>query len=60
MTVLVDEARAFDQVDVAAARERLQAALDRQKGQSADSEAYGREQRIVDYANAQLRLTGHG
>lgn len=60
VTVLVDDARAFDQVDVAAARERLQAALDRQKGQTPGSEAWGREQRIVDYANAQLRLTGHG
>lgn len=60
VTVLVDEARSFDQVDVAGARERLQAALDRQKGQSPESEGYAREQRIVDYANAQLRLTGHG
>ncbi|MBV8117160.1 MAG: F0F1 ATP synthase subunit epsilon, partial [Candidatus Eremiobacteraeota bacterium] len=60
VTVLVDEARSFDQVDVAAARERLQAALDRQKTESAGSDAYAREQRIVDYANAQLRLTGHG
>ena len=60
VTVLVDEARAFDQVDVAATRERLQAALDRHKGQPAQSEAYAREQRIVDFANAQLRLTGHG
>jgi F0F1-type ATP synthase epsilon subunit len=60
VTVLVDEARAFDQVDVAAARESLQAALDRQKSQSVESEAYAREQRIIDYANAQLRLTGHG
>ena len=60
VTVLVDEARTFDQVDVAAARERLQSALDRQKGQTAGSETYAREQRIVEYANAQLRLTGHG
>jgi F-type H+-transporting ATPase subunit epsilon len=60
VTVLVDEARAFDQVDVAAARERLASALERQKGQPAGSEAYAREQRTVDYANAQLRLTGHG
>jgi F-type H+-transporting ATPase subunit epsilon len=60
VTVLVDEARAFDQVDVAAARERLAAALERQKGQPAGSEPYAREQRTVDYANAQLRLTGHG
>jgi F-type H+-transporting ATPase subunit epsilon len=59
VTVLVDEARSFDQVDVAAVRERLAAALDRQKGQTTDSEAWGREQRVVDYANAQLRLTGH-
>ena len=60
VTVLVDEAARFDQVDVAKTRERLQAALDRQTDQSAESEAYAREQRIIDYANAQLRLTGHG
>jgi F-type H+-transporting ATPase subunit epsilon len=60
VTVLVDEARTFDQVDVAATREHLQAALDRQKRQPAQSEAYAREQRIIDFANAQLRLTGHG
>ena len=60
VTVLVDEARSFEQVDVAAARERLQSALDSQKGAAPGSDAYLREQRIVDYANAQLRLTGHG
>lgn len=60
VTVLVDEARSFDQVDVAAARERLSAALERQKALPPQSEAFNREQRNVDFAQAQLRLTGHG
>jgi F-type H+-transporting ATPase subunit epsilon len=59
ITVLVDESLAFDDVVVAEARERLQAALDRQKGTAVGSEAYAREQVAIDFANAQLRLTGH-
>jgi F-type H+-transporting ATPase subunit epsilon len=59
VTVLVDEALAFDDVVVAEARERLAAATERQKEAAAGSEAYAREQAIVDFANAQLRLTGH-
>ncbi len=59
VTVLVDEALAFDDVVVAEARELLAAATDRQKEAAAGSEAYAREQAIIDFANAQLRLTGH-
>jgi F-type H+-transporting ATPase subunit epsilon len=59
VTVLVDEALAFDDVVVAEARERLAAAMDRQKEAAAGSEAFAREQAIIDFANAQLRLTGH-
>jgi F-type H+-transporting ATPase subunit epsilon len=60
VTVLVDEARAFDQIDVASVRERLQQALARQKDHAPGSAGYAREQREIDFANAQLRLTGHG
>ncbi|MGA2759041.1 MAG: ATP synthase F1 subunit epsilon [Candidatus Cybelea sp.] len=59
VTVLVDEALAFDDVVVAEARERLAAATDRQKEAAAGSEAYAREQAVIDFASAQLRLTGH-
>ena len=57
ITVLVDEALAFDDIDVAAAREELSSALDRQK--NASGEAYARQQAIIDFANAKLRLTNH-
>jgi F-type H+-transporting ATPase subunit epsilon len=59
VTVLVDEALAFADVVVAEARERLQAATERQKGTAVGSEAYALEQVAIDFANAQLRLTGH-
>ena len=59
VTVLVDEALAFDDIEVAEARERLQAATERQRGTAAGSEAFAREQVAIDFANAQLRLTGH-
>jgi F-type H+-transporting ATPase subunit epsilon len=44
VTVLVDEALTFEQVDVAAARAEL---------------AEARDAASVDFANAKLRLTGH-
>ena len=53
VTVLVDEALRFEDVDVARARDELAAATERQKAQSIDSPA------IIDFANAKLRLTGH-
>jgi F-type H+-transporting ATPase subunit epsilon len=59
VTVLVDEAYAFDDVVVAQARERLAAATERQKSAAVGSESYAREQAAIDFANAQLRLTGH-
>ncbi|HEX4012555.1 MAG TPA: ATP synthase F1 subunit epsilon [Candidatus Cybelea sp.] len=59
LTVLVDEALAFDDVVVATAREQLAQASDRQKGEAPGSERFAREQAVIDFANAQLRLTGH-
>ncbi len=58
VTVLVDEARGFDEVDVAQAREELAAATERQKA-SSDAAAFAREQAAIDFASAKLRLTGH-
>lgn len=57
ITVLVDAALTFDDVDVASARDELAAATERQKNASADE--FAREQAIIDFANAKLRLTGH-
>jgi F-type H+-transporting ATPase subunit epsilon len=59
VTVLVDEALRFEDVDVAKAREDLAAATDRQKTQPIGSAAFAREQAAIDFANAKLRLTGH-
>jgi len=59
VTVLVDEALRFEDVDVARAREELAAATERQKAQSMDSPGFAREQAAIDFANAKLRLTGH-
>lgn len=58
VTVLVDDALSFEDVDVAAARAELEAATERHKT-AADPLAADREQAIVDFANAKLRLTGH-
>src|SRR5512146_1242491 len=59
VTVLVDDALRFEDVDVAGAREEVAQATDRQKALAADSPAFAREQAIIDFANAKLRLTGH-
>jgi F-type H+-transporting ATPase subunit epsilon len=59
VTVLVDEALRFEEVVVATAREELAAAVERQKTAGAGRELFEREQRIIDFANAKLRLTGH-
>lgn len=59
VTVLVDEALRFEDVDVARAREELAVATERQKAQTIDSPAFAREQAAIDFANAKLRLTGH-
>jgi F-type H+-transporting ATPase subunit epsilon len=59
VTILVDAAVGFDDVDVADVREELQAAIERQKAAGDDPERYAREQAAIDFANAKLRLTGH-
>ncbi|MBV8721834.1 MAG: ATP synthase F1 subunit epsilon [Candidatus Eremiobacteraeota bacterium] len=59
ITVLVDDALAFDDVDVARAREDLAAATERQKAEPIESAAFAREQAAIDFASAKLRLTGH-
>jgi F-type H+-transporting ATPase subunit epsilon len=59
VTVLVDEALRFEDVDVAKTREELASAVDRQKTEGADPEAFAREQSAIDFANAKLRLTGN-
>ena len=59
VTVLVDEALRFEDISVAQVREELAAALERQKGAQPGSALFQREQSIVDFANAKLRLTGH-
>jgi F-type H+-transporting ATPase subunit epsilon len=58
VTVLVDRALRFDDVDVAAARAELADAAARQK-EAPDAAAFAREQSTIDFANAKLRLTGH-
>ncbi len=59
VTVLVDEAVRFEDVVVAHARAELAEATDRQKAATPGSEQYAREQSIIEFANARLRLTGH-
>ena len=59
VTVLVDEAVRFEDVVIAKTREDLAAATERQKGTTPGSEPYAREQAIIDFAGAKLRLTGH-
>jgi F-type H+-transporting ATPase subunit epsilon len=59
ITVLVDEALRFEDVDVAETQRERSEALERQKAAAGDREVYAREQAIVDFANAKLRLTGH-
>ncbi len=58
VTVLVDDALSFEEVDVAAARAQLAEASERQKS-AAEPQVFAREQAIIDFANAKLRLTGH-
>lgn len=58
VTVLVDQALTFEQVDVAGARSDLAAATERQRSAHEPAE-FAREQSAIDFANAKLRLTGH-
>jgi F-type H+-transporting ATPase subunit epsilon len=59
VTVLVDDAVRFEEIDVAEVREALQAATERQKAAGDDRELCAREQAAIEFANAKLRLTGH-
>ncbi len=59
VTVLVDEAVRFEEVVVAEARQELSEATERQKAAAGDSAFFAREQAIIEFANAKLRLTGH-
>lgn len=59
VTVLVDAALRFEDVDVAAARDEVAQATERQKAVATESPAFAREQAIIDFAQAKLRLTGH-
>lgn len=59
VTILVDEAVRFEEVDVAEARGELQAATERQRAAGDDRELYAREQAAIEFASAKLRLTGH-
>jgi F-type H+-transporting ATPase subunit epsilon len=59
ITVLVGEALRFEDVDVAKSREELAQATERQKAEGSDLAAHAREQAIIDFAAAKLRLTGH-
>ena len=59
ITILVDDAARFEDVVVADVRQSLREALDRQKAAAADPAAYAREQAIIDFAAAKLRLTGN-
>jgi F-type H+-transporting ATPase subunit epsilon len=59
ITVLVDDALRFEDIDVAKSREELAQATERQKAEGHDLAAYAREQAIIDFAAAKLRLTGH-
>ncbi|HEY8297068.1 MAG TPA: ATP synthase F1 subunit epsilon [Candidatus Baltobacteraceae bacterium] len=58
VTVLVDAALAFDEVDVAQTRVELTEATERQKA-ATEPHAVEREAALIDFANAKLRLTGH-
>jgi F-type H+-transporting ATPase subunit epsilon len=58
VTVLVDDALTFEDVDVAQARTELAEATERQKT-AAEPHVFAREQAVIDFANAKLRLTGH-
>jgi F-type H+-transporting ATPase subunit epsilon len=59
VTVLVGDALRFEDVDVAKSRDELAQATERQKAEGSDLAAYAREQAIIDFAGAKLRLTGH-
>jgi F-type H+-transporting ATPase subunit epsilon len=59
VTVLVDAALRFEEVVVAETRQELSEAIERQKAAGTQSDLYAREQAVIEFANAKLRLTGH-
>jgi F-type H+-transporting ATPase subunit epsilon len=59
VTILVDAALGHDAVDVAQAQRDLAEATERQKSLAPYTADYEREQAIIDFANAKLRITGH-
>jgi F-type H+-transporting ATPase subunit epsilon len=56
VTVLVDAAVAEHEVDLAAAREELAAATERQKASAPQTPEFEREQAAIDFANAKIAL----
>ena len=58
VTVLVDEAVGFDEIDVAGTRRQLEDATQRQS-EAGEPHVVAREQAAIDFAQAKLRLTGH-
>jgi len=58
VTVLVDEAVGFDEIDVAGTRRELEEAAQR-RTEAAEPHVAAREQAAIDFAQAKLRLTGH-
>jgi F-type H+-transporting ATPase subunit epsilon len=59
VTILVDQAVRFEEVVVADARRELSEATERQKAAAGDTIRYEREQAVIEFAAAKLRLTGH-
>ncbi len=59
ITILVDAAMRFEEVVVAEAAQERSEAIERQKAAGDNRELNAREQAVVDFANAKLRLTGH-
>ena len=57
--ILVDRVVGYDAVDVETSRRELSEATERQRAAGGDAAAYLREQNVIDFANAKLRLTGH-
>ena len=58
ITVLVDAAYGEKDVDIDRARRERSEAQERQRSAGADLDAYRREQRIIDFATAQLQIVG--
>ncbi len=58
VTVLVDEAVSREQVDPAAVRAELDAALERLKGLASQTPEYERARAAADFAGAKLTLAG--